>query len=80
MCRCEAVNAVTEQMPTIVNSLLFLTDDIYAKKYDDSTGLVDAICQFGFVFALMILKEILSNTSVLSRYLQGKNADIINTK
>ncbi len=79
-CRWEAVKAVTEQMPTIVKTLLFLTDDTDAKTYADSTALLNAICQFEFVLGLMILTAILSNTSALSRYLQGKNVDVINAK
>ena len=48
------------------------------KTYVDSTALLNATCQFECVLGLMILKAILSNTSALSRYQQGKNVDVNN--
>ena len=67
-------------MATVVKTLLFLIDDIYAKTYADSTVVLNAIRQFEFVLGLMILKAILSNSSALSRFLQEENVDVINAK
>ena len=50
------------------------------KTYTDSNNLLNAICDFKFVFGLVVLKVILSNTDSLSKYLQGKNVDVIAAK
>ena len=79
-CRWEAVKAVTEQMPKIIKALLILTKDKDTKMYMDSVAILNAICDFEFVFGLILLKVILSNTSSLSNYLQGKGVDVITAK
>lgn len=56
--------------------LLKLAADRDAKTYSDSRSLLNAICDFEFVFGLVLLKVILSNTSNLSSYLQGKRVDV----
>ncbi|XP_028407182.1 zinc finger MYM-type protein 1-like [Dendronephthya gigantea] len=71
-CRWEAVKAVTEQIERIVKALIKLANDKDAKTYSDSRALLNAICDFEFVLGLCILKVILSNTSAMSTYLQGK--------
>ena len=50
------------------------------RPYAASTVLLNDICQFKFVLGLKILKVILSNTSALSKHLQGKKVDVINAK
>lgn len=60
--------------------LLKLAADRDAKTYSDSCSLLNAICDFEFVFGLVLLKVILSNTSNLSSYLQGKRVDVINAR
>jgi hypothetical protein len=50
------------------------------KTYTDSNNLLNAICDFKFVFGLVVLRVILSNTDSLSKYLQGKNVDVITAK
>lgn len=79
-CRWVAVRAVTEQMQKIIKALLILAKDKDPKTYTDSTALLNAICDFEFVFGLLLLKVILSNTNSLSRYLQGKSMDVITAK
>ena len=79
-CRWDAVKAVTEQMPKIVKALLILADNNDPKTYAGSTALLNAICDFQFVFGLLLLKVILLNTSSLSRYLQGKRMDVITAR
>jgi hypothetical protein len=79
-CRWEAVKAVEEQMPRIVQSLLTLSKDRDPKTYRDSKSLLIAICDFQFIFCLRVLKVILSNTDSLSKYLQGKDVDVITAK
>ena len=39
-----------------------------------------SICDFKFVFGLVVLMVILSNADSLSKYLQGKNMDVIIAK
>lgn len=79
-CRWDAVRAITEQMPKSIKALLILPDDNDPKTYAGSIALLNAICDFEFVFGLLILKVILLNTNSLSRYLQGKSMDVITAK
>ena len=79
-CRWEAVKAVIEQMSKIVKALLILANDKDKKTYTDSRALVNAVCDFEFVFGLIVLKMILLNRNSLSKYLQGKEVDVITAK
>ena len=71
-CRWEAVKAVDQQLERIVKALLVLSTDKDVKTYSESRSLLHAICDFQFILGLCVLKIILSNTSSLSAYLQGK--------
>ena len=51
-----------------------------SKTYNDSNSLLNSICDFRFVFGLMVLKVILSNTDGLSRYLQRKQMDVVTAR
>ncbi|XP_028406200.1 zinc finger MYM-type protein 1-like [Dendronephthya gigantea] len=79
-CRWAAVKAVVNQMPKIIEALLSLSKDRDPKTYNDSNSLLNSICDFRFVFGLMVLKVVLSNTDGLSRYLQGKQMDVVTAK
>ena len=79
-CRWEAVKSVFYQMPQIIKVLLKLANDRDSKTYSDSRSLLRAICDFEFVFGLVLLNVILSNTSTLSSYLQGKRVDVITAR
>ena len=79
-CRWEAVKAVTEQMSKIVKALLIFANDKDKRTYTDSRALINAICNFDFVFGVTLLKVILLNTNSLSKYLQGKDIDVITAK
>ena len=79
-CRWEAVRAVLEQTTRIIRTLLSYCDDRDPKLYTDSNTLLSSICDFKFVFGLILLKVVLSNTDSLSKYLQGKNMDVITAK
>lgn len=76
-CHWVAVKAVHDELERIVKALCILADSRDAKTYTDSRSLLRAICDFEFVFGLCLLKVILSSTSSLSKYLQGKNIDVI---
>ena len=69
-CRWETLNAITEQMRKINKALLILAKDKDTKKYTDSVAILNAICDFEFLFGLILLKVILSNTSSLTLSLQ----------
>ena len=58
----------------------YLTDDHDPKTYTGSTALLTAICDFDFLFGLVALKTIPSNTNSLSKYLQGKTVDVITAR
>ena len=79
-CRWQVVKAVIEQVPRIIRALLSLSSDRDVKIYTDSNNLLNAICDFKFVFGSVVLKVILSNTDSLSKYLQGKNVGVIAAK
>ncbi|KAK6191009.1 hypothetical protein SNE40_002759 [Patella caerulea] len=79
-CRWESVKAVINQLPRIMKALLQLAKDRDAKTYTDSRALLNAVCDFDFMFGLVVLKVILSNTSSLSSYLQCKSIDVISAK
>lgn len=79
-CRWESFKAVIVQQERIVKTLLKLLVDKNAKTYADARCLLTSVCDFEFVFRLNVLKVILSSTSDLSRYLQGKSIDAISAK
>ena len=54
-CRWEAVKAVTEQMSKIVKALLIFANDKDKRTYTDSRALINAICDFDFVFGVTLL-------------------------
>ena len=47
---------------------------------NESNSLLHSICDFKFVYGLMVLKLILSNNDNLSSYLQGEKMDVITAK
>ena len=67
-------------MPKIIDALIRLSGDKDPKTYRGSNSLLHSICDFRFVFGLMLLKIILSNTDGLSRYLQGEKMDVVTAK
>ena len=79
-CRWEAFKAVYGQMERFVKALLTLSSDKDPKTYSENRALLTAICDWEFIFGLCLLKVILSNTSSLSQYLQGKTVDVISAR
>ena len=80
-CRWEAVKAVSEQMGKIIRALLIFSSDKDKKTCTDSRAFnINAVCDFEFVFGLILLKMILLNTNGPSKYLQGKSIDVISAK
>ena len=69
-----------EQVPRITEALVTLSKDCDPKTYSESNSFLHSICDFEFVYGLMVLKLILSNTDNLSRYLQGEQMDVITAK
>ena len=63
-----------------MKALLVLSTDKDVKTYLESRSLLHAICDFQFILGLCVLKIILSNTSSLSAYLQGKTVDVITAR
>ena len=57
-CSWAAVKAVVEQMPKIIQALLKLSKDRDPKTYNVSNALFRSICDFRFVFGLVMLKVI----------------------
>ena len=63
-----------------MEGVVTLSKDRDLKTYNESNSLLHSICDFKFVYGLMVLKLILSNTDNLSRYLQGEQMDVITAK
>ena len=63
-----------------MEALVTLSKDRDPKTYNKSNSLLRSICDFEFVYGLMVLKLILSNTDNLSRYLQGEQMNVITAK
>ena len=57
-----------------------LSKDRDPKTHNESNSLLHSFCDFEFVYGLIFLKLISSNTDNLSRYLQGKQMDVITAK
>ena len=69
-----------EQVPRIMEALVTSSKDRDPKTYNESNSLLHSICDFEFVYGLMVLKLILSNTDNSSRYQQGEQMDVITAK
>ena len=68
------------QVPRIMEGVVTLSKDRDLKTYNESNSLLHSICDFKFVYGVIVLKLILSNTDNLSRYLQGEQMDVITAK
>ena len=79
-CRWEAVKSVRGQLPQIISALLQLLNEPDCKTYTDSCALLNAVCDFNFVFGLNLLKIILSTTSSLSSDLQSQTMSVITAR
>ena len=71
------MKAVDQHLERIVKALLVLSTDKDAKTCSESHTLLHGICDYQFVLGRCILKIILSDTSKLGTYLQGKTVDVI---
>ncbi|RMX59097.1 hypothetical protein pdam_00009760 [Pocillopora damicornis] len=63
-----------------MEALVTSSKDRDPKTYNESNSLLHSICDFEFVYGLMVLKLILSNTDNSSRYQQGEQMDVITAK
>lgn len=59
---------VTEQMPRLLKALLQLANYCYPATYDDSGPVLNAACDFHFIFGLVLLQKLSLKTTVLIRY------------
>ena len=75
-----AVKTIYEQIYNVNTALLVLIKDKDPNTYRDSKTFLNAIWDFKFVFGLLVLKIILSSTDDLSKYLQGKDVDVVTAK
>lgn len=75
--RWAAVKAVHEQLDSIKDMLLLLSNDKTPRVYHHSRSLFTAVCDLEFIFELHYLKVILLSTDALSLYPQGKYIDVV---
>ena len=79
-CHWDAVKAVDLQLERIVKALLLFTEDTNAKTYIASRPLLGSICDTEFLIGLCVFEIILSNTSSLSKYIQGKIINVLEAR
>lgn len=76
----QAVKTVYEQLEGIMECPMQLSTNNDPEMYTDASYLIDLILHFDFFFGLWFLRVILINTSNLSCYFQGKQADIFSLR
>ena len=74
--RHDAVQAVNEEMPRVLKCLHVLSEDKDAATSSTADSLLKNIFSFNFVLGIMMLNAVLSHTSRLSDFLQGRKVDI----
>ena len=74
--RHDAVQAVKEEFPRVLKCLHVLSEDKDAATSSTADSLLKNIFSFNFVLGIMMLNAVLSHTSRLSDYLQGRKVDI----
>ena len=74
--RHDAVQAVNEEFPRVLKCLHILSEDKDATTSSTADSLLKNIFSFNFVLGIMMLNAVLSHTSRLSDYLQGRKVDI----
>ena len=75
--RWAAVKAAHEQLDSIKDMPLLLSNDKAPRVYHHSRSLLTAVCDLEFIFELHLLKVILLSTDALSLYPQGKYIDVV---
>ncbi|KAJ8044923.1 Zinc finger MYM-type protein 1 [Holothuria leucospilota] len=75
-CRYDAEKAVINQLSSIMKALVTLSEERDVKTHSDSISLIHAMANFEFIFGLVLLRVILSNTHGLSQYLQSAKMDV----
>lgn len=76
-CRFEAVRAVNENYAVLLELLEQVTvDSNNAKAFADAQGLLYQLRSFRFILCSVILKDLLQQTHVISKYLQGEGIDL----
>lgn len=77
-CRIDSLKALNKSFPAIIKSLEKIIDeDTDGKTVCEAVGLHTVICSFQFVFAFVVLLDLLLHTKSLSDYLQQDDLDFI---
>lgn len=69
-CRIEAINSVINTLPVIVQTLQNISDND-VNYGSEANNLLNCILHFEFIFCLFLLKTVLEQTNILSKYLQS---------
>ena len=76
-CRFEAIRAVEANLQVIFKLLHAIDDETsQAKAAADTRGLLHQLQSFEFLLAMVVLKQLLEHTNVVSQYLQSKQIDL----
>ena len=72
----ESVNAVHTELTRVIKCLDKMQDDTDPKVSSQASSLLASIVEEEFIFNINVLKVVLTPTTQLSDYLQGRNLDI----
>ena len=76
-CRFEAIRAMEANLQVIVELLHTIEDETsQAKAAADARGLLHQFQSFEFLLAMVVLKQLLEHTNVVSQYLQSRQIDL----
>ena len=76
-CRFEAIRAMEPNLQAIVELLRTIEDETsQAKAAADARGLLHQFESFEFLLAMVVLKQLLEHTNVVSQYLQSKQINL----
>lgn len=67
-CRCEALRSLKCNLTAIIDTLAQIAEND-AESGSDAAALLNCIQSFEFVFALILMEDVLTKTNVLSKYL-----------
>lgn len=77
-CRVDSLKALNKSFPAIIKSLEKIIDgETDGKTTCEAVGLHIIICSFQFVFAFVVLLDLLLHTKALSDYLQQDDLDFV---
>ncbi|CAI6372636.1 unnamed protein product [Macrosiphum euphorbiae] len=72
-CRAEALNSILLNYEVIIKILEEISETDISCGPEATYSLLKNICDFKFVFCLVFIKDVMTHTNILSKYLQSIN-------